>query len=138
MQSNQEQTDSFVECIEVMRGLKLEPMIFTTEDRVQVLQLLYKYRHLNGGDLTNLSCTDLITHRVRIKPRTKPANNSIQKRCPTHTKWWLRKIVKNDEGIYELVKNELDGRFSQRNARAVIVDKVENLKSEDEPRVTFA
>ena len=103
-----------------------------------MLCLLYHYRHLNGTDLTDLPCTDLITHRVRIAPGTKPASNTTQKRWPAHTEWWLRKIIQDgiDGGVYELTE-PANGRLSRWNARAVIVDKVENPRPEDEPRITF-
>ncbi len=39
-------------------------------------------------------------------------------------------------GVYELAE-PANGRLSPWNARAVIVDKVENPTPEDEPRVTF-
>lgn len=119
-------------------GLMLGPLIATEAQRYKVLCLLYHYRHLNGTDLTDLPCTDLITHRVRIAPGTKPASNTTQKRWPAHTEWWLRKIVQDgiDGGVYELTE-PANGRLSRWNARAVIVDKVENPRPEDEPRVTF-
>lgn len=37
-----------------------------------VLRLLYTYRHLQGGKLDDLPPTDLIQHRVRLKPGTQP------------------------------------------------------------------
>ena len=119
-------------------GLTLGPLIPTEAARHQVLCLFYHYRHLNGTDLKDLPATDLITHRVRIKPGTKPASNTVQKRWPAHTEWWLRKIINDgiEGGVYEL-SQPANGRLSQWNARAVIVDKVENPKPEDEPRVTF-
>ena len=103
-----------------------------------MLCLLYHYRHLNGTDLTDLLCTDLITHRVRIAPGIKPASNTTQKRWLVHTEWWIRKIVQDGikGGVYELTE-PANGRLSRWNARAVIVDKVENPRPEDEPRVTF-
>lgn len=119
-------------------GLILGPLVPDETARHQVLSLLYHYRHLNGTSLKNLPCTDIITHRVRIKPGTKPASNSTQKRWPTHTEWWLRKIIQEglDGGIYEHTE-AANGRLSRWNARAVVVDKVENPTPQDEPRVTF-
>jgi hypothetical protein len=108
------------------------------EARHKALCLLYHYRHLDGIDLTDLPLTDLITHRVTLKPGTKPANNSKQRRWPAHTEWWMRKIVTDGikGGVYELVE-PANGWLSPWNARAVIVDKVENPTPQDEPRVTF-
>lgn len=119
-------------------GLTLGPLIPTEAARYQVLALLYHYRHLNGTDLTDLPCTDLVTHRVRITPGTKPASNMYQKRWPARTEWWLRKIIQEglDGGIYEL-SEAANGRLSQWNARAVVVDKVDNPTPQDEPRITF-
>ena len=119
-------------------GLTLGPLVTTEAQRHKVLCLLHHYRHLNGTDLTDLPCTDLITHRVRIAPGTKPASNTTQKRWPAHTEWWLRKIIQDgiDGGVYELTE-PTNGRLSRWNARAVVVDKVENPRPEDEPRVTF-
>jgi hypothetical protein len=114
------------------------PLIPTAADRIKVLQFLYQYRHLNREDLIDLPCTDLITHRVRIKQDTKPASAKFQKRWPPHTEWWLRKLVQDglEGGIYELTE-PTNGRLSEWNARAVMVDKVENPKPSDEPRMTF-
>ena len=116
----------------------LGPLIPTEADRMRVLRLLYQYRHLNGEDLSNLPCTDLITHRVRIKAGTKPFAARFQKRWPAHTEWWMRKLVQDGllGGVYELTE-PANGRLSEWNARAVMVDKVENPKPEDEPRMTM-
>ena len=56
-------------------GLVLGPLVPGEEARHKVLSLLYHYRHLNGTTLKNLPCTDIITHRVRIKPNTKPTSH---------------------------------------------------------------
>ena len=116
----------------------LGPMITTEEQRIRVLRLLYTYRHLNGEDLTNLPSTDLITHRVRVPPGAKPASSKSQKRWPAHTEWWMRKLVQDGlrGGIYELTE-PANGRLSLWNARAVMVDKVEDPQPTDEPRMTF-
>ena len=66
-------------------SLTLGSLVTTEAQRHKVLYLLYHYRHLNGTDLTDLPYTDLITHRVRIAPGTKPASNTTQKRWPAHT-----------------------------------------------------
>ena len=116
----------------------LGPLITTAEQRLRVLRLLHQYRHLNREDLRDLPCTDLITHRVRIAPGTKPASCRFQKRWPPHTEWWLNKLVKDglEGGVYELTE-PANGRLSQWNARAVMVDKVESPLPSDEPRMTF-
>lgn len=119
-------------------GLVRGSLIPTEANRLQVLQLLWQYRHLNREDLTDLPCTDLITHRVRIVPGTRPASAKSQKRWPPHTEWWLRKLVHDGlaGGVYELTE-PANGRLSQWNARAVMVDKVDNPTPEDEPRMTL-
>ena len=116
----------------------LGPLITTAAQRLRVLQLLWQYKHLNREDLRDLPCTDLITHRVRIAPGTKPASSKFQKRWPAHTEWWLRKLVQDglEGGVYELTE-PANGRLSLWNARAVMVDKVEDPKPTDEPRMTF-
>ena len=83
-------------------GLVLGSLAPDKEARHKVLSLFYHYRHLNGTDLKNLPCTDLITHRVRIAPGTKPHSCKSQKRGPPHTGWWLRKLVQDDVegGVY--------------------------------------
>lgn len=81
--------DVNLEAWAVDAGLKkaLGPLIPSLEDRLRVLQLLYQYRHLNGEDLTNLPCTNIITHRVRITEGTKPYAARGQRWWPMHTEW---------------------------------------------------
>ena len=119
-------------------GLKLGPLISTDEDKHRVLMLLYQYRHLNSVDLTDLPCTDIISHNVELIPGTKPYAVKSQKRWPTHIEWWIQKIIQDgiDGGIYEYTQSANE-RLSPWNARAVVVNKVENSTSEDEPRITF-
>jgi len=81
-------------------GLKLGPLIPSEGARHKFLCLLYHYRHLDGKDLKDLPCTDLITHRVRIAEGTKPASNLSQKRWPAHSEWWLRKIIQDGRICY--------------------------------------
>lgn len=118
-------------------GVHLGPLIPNNEERVKVLQLLYQYRHLNSVDLSDLPPTDLIMHRVKLAPGIKPYSVS-QRRWPQHLEWWLRKLVQDGirGGVYERT-DLVDGRLSPWNARAVMVDKVENPKPTDEPRMTF-
>ena len=117
--------------------LVIGPLIPTEEDKFRVLRLIHAYRHLNGTDLTDLPPTDMIVHRVRLAPGTKPVSHA-QRRWRSHTEWWLRKLVQDGikGGVYELAQ-PANGRLSQWGARAVIVDKVENPKPTDEPRLTF-
>ena len=116
----------------------LGPLIPSQTDRLAVLRLLYQYKHLNGEGFENLPCTDLITHRVSITLGTKPFAARFQKRWPPTTEWWMRKLVQDGllGGVYELTE-PANGRLSQWNARAVMVDKSDNPKPSDEPRMTF-
>jgi hypothetical protein len=117
--------------------LVLGPLVENDEHRFLALELLHHYRHLNGGDLSNLPSTEIITHKVRLAPGTRPSSLP-QLRWPAHKEWWLRKIVSDGlaGGIYEHT-GKIDGRLSQWNARAILVDKTENPKPSDEPRLTF-
>ena len=117
---------------------KLGPLVPSAAARRKTLCLLYHYRHLNGTDLTDLPCTDLITHRIRLTPGTKPSSIKVQKKWPIHTEWWLRKIITDGmkRGVYEL-SEPANGRLFMWNARAVVVDKVDNATPDYEPRVTF-
>ena len=60
--------------------LTLESLISIETIKHKMFSLLYHYRHFNDTDLKNLSCIDLITHRVRIKSKTKSASNITQKK----------------------------------------------------------
>ena len=52
-------------------NLILNSLIFNNEARMKLLFLLYFYRHFNSTRLKDLSCTNLIIHRVQIKSKTK-------------------------------------------------------------------
>jgi archaellum biogenesis ATPase FlaH len=104
----------------------------------KIFDLLYHYHHLDDIDLTNLLSTDLITHKITLKSNIKSANNNKQRRWSTHTEWWMRKIVTDDikNDVYELIESANEW-LSSWNVRVVIVDKVENLTSQNESRVIF-
>ena len=118
--------------------LILNSLIFNEANKHKMLCLFHRYRHLNDIDLTNLSCTNLFIHKVRIKFDTKSTNIIIQKRWSTHIEWWLRKIITNDmkERIYELIEST-NNFLSRWNVRIVIMNKIENSTSEHESRVIF-
>jgi hypothetical protein len=103
-----------------------------------MLKLCYHYRHLNNNDLSNLPFTDLITHKVRLKPNTRPYNKRHQKRWSPVKEAWLRKLIlQNIEGgIYESTVSA-NGELSNWNAQAVLVNKVKNPDPNNEPRLTF-
>jgi hypothetical protein len=54
-------------------SIGIGPRVFSV-DRKRILRLCYHYRHLNGNDLSDFPFTDLITHRIRLKPGTRPYN----------------------------------------------------------------
>lgn len=80
-----------------LTGVKPGPLIPSPADRERVLRLFYTYRDLNGNNLTDLLCTDLIVHRVKLLPGINPVSVKAQKRWPAHTEWWLQKLI--DDGI---------------------------------------
>jgi hypothetical protein len=118
--------------------MKLNSLILFKEVKHKILCLFYHYRHLNNIDFTNLSLTDLITHRVTLKSDTKSANNEKQRRWSAHIEWWMQKIVTDDikDDVYEIIESANEWLLSW-NARAVIVNKIENSTSQNESRVTF-
>lgn len=61
------------------------------------LKLLWQYRHLNGGGLNVLPCTDLIVHRASVVPGSKPDSVKHQKRYHPQREWWLKKLM--EDGI---------------------------------------
>ena len=120
-------------------GIRPGPLIPSSTDRERVLRLFYTYRNLNGNDLTDLPCIDLIVHRVKLLPGTKPISVKSHKKWPAHIEWWLQKLIDDGVkgGIYEHTITA-NGHLSEWNSRAVLVDKVPNPKPVDEPRLTFA
>jgi hypothetical protein len=54
-------------------GIGIGSRVFLV-DKKRMLRLCYHYRHLNNNDLSDFSFTDLIIHRVRLKPGTRPYN----------------------------------------------------------------
>lgn len=106
--------------------------------RLEVLQLIYTWRDLNGSDLSKLPQTDLIQHRVRIKPGTKPFAIKHARRNTPLKEYWLRKLVLQgiEGGIFEqtLVAN---GRLSEWSAAPLLVNKIPDPSPEDEPRLVI-
>ena len=93
---------------------------------------------LNDIDLAHHTTTDLVEHHIHLAPNTKPFSVAKQRRLAPIKEHWLQKIVQQgmEAGIHErtVVAN---GCLSRWNARAVVVDKVENPIPEDEPRLAF-
>ena len=118
--------------------IKLESLISTAENWLKILQFLYWYKHLDEQNLFNLLSTDLILHWVHLILRTKLYNIHSQKRWSSHTEWWMRKLVQNeiDEEMYEHTQTANE-RLSDWNFWIIIINKVNNLTSEDESRMTF-
>ena len=53
-------------------ALKIELKSLLSSDRKnKIIKLLYQYRHLNSVNLSDLSKTNLIIHRVRFVSETK-------------------------------------------------------------------
>jgi hypothetical protein len=117
--------------------VEIGPLI-PSEARTKVLALLYYYRHLNSTNLRDHPMTDLVQHRIRLKPGTKPYAARSQKRYSPHQEWWMRKLILEglDRGIYEQTMTA-NGRLSDWNARVVLADKFKDATHLDEPRLTF-
>ncbi|KAI0995670.1 hypothetical protein K3495_g12511, partial [Podosphaera aphanis] len=108
------------------------------EQRNKVTRLLYTYRDLDSVELEELPPTDLYVHRVRLKDGTPPFNRPKQRRWPPGKEFWLRRII-NDGlrcGMYERTM-EANGKLSDWNAQAQLVDKSDTPGEWDEPRLTF-
>ena len=105
--------------------------------RVEVLKLLWQYRHLNSENLNDLFSTDLIVHRVQLQSETRSSSKS-QRRMTAHKEWWLRKLIQKDleDDVYEYCE-AANERFSFWNAQAVMIDKSNDSKSIDEMKMTF-
>lgn len=118
--------------------IQLGSLILMKADKLQVLQLLYLYQHLNGANLDSLSATDLILHQVWLMPGMTSFSEGVQFCWPSHKEWWLQKLVQDSmsEGVYERTQH-VNEKLSAWNTRAILVDKEENLKPTDESRLTF-
>ena len=118
--------------------IKLESLISTAENWLKILQFLYWYKHLDEQNLFNLLFTDLILHWVCLISEMKSYNAHSQKRWSPHTEWWMRKLVQNeiDKEMYEHTQTANE-RLSDWNFWIVMINKVNNLISEDESRTTF-
>ncbi|POS82079.1 hypothetical protein EPUL_004697, partial [Erysiphe pulchra] len=110
----------------------------TIEQTNKVKRLLYTYRDLDSVELDELPPTDLYVHRVRLKEGTPPFNRPKQRRWPPGKEFWLRRII-NDGlkcGMYERTM-QANGKLSDWNAQAQLVNKSDNPSEWDEPRLTF-
>lgn len=110
----------------------------SSEERTRVLQLLYRYQHLDGRGLDDLPSTDLVVHRIRLADGMKPVASRYQKRWSAPKEWWLQKLVSDGirGGIYEPTLRTSE-HLSPWNSRPVLVDKGENPMPTDEPQLTF-
>lgn len=54
--------------------INLKSMIEIKKHKFLVLKLLHHYQHFNEKDFINLSCTDLITHKIRLISKTQFSN----------------------------------------------------------------
>ena len=90
------------------------------EYRHEVLKLLYLWKDLNSVGYEDLTPTDIIVHRVKIVPGTKPSSRK-QIRWPRHIEWWMRKLIQDgiDGGVFE--RTGQDGQpLSEWNARIIL------------------
>ncbi|CAD6500186.1 BgTH12-04289 [Blumeria graminis f. sp. triticale] len=119
-------------------GVKIGTAVGDDFQRDMVKRLLFTYRDINGVELEQLVPTDLYVHRVRIREGTKPFSKVKQKRWPPGKEFWLQKIVNEGLscGMFEKTM-AANGKLSDWNAQAVIVDKSDNPGPWDEPRITF-
>ncbi|POS82104.1 hypothetical protein EPUL_005571 [Erysiphe pulchra] len=80
----------------------------------------------------------LFPFRVRLKEGTKPFSKVKKKRWPPGKEFWLQKIVNEGlaYGMYERTISA-NGKLSDWNAQAIIVDKSVNPNPWDGPRITF-
>lgn len=65
-------------------NLIFKSFIFSLKVKHKILVLLYKYRYFNEKNLINLSFTNLMIYRVRIKSRIKSILIKYQKRWFIH------------------------------------------------------
>ena len=87
--------------------IQLENLILSEMIKLQVLQLLYIYRHLNETDLNSLPFTDLIIHWVWLISDISVYSAGSQICWSPHKEWWLRKIMQNSiqEEIYKQIQH---------------------------------
>ena len=118
-------------------NLKLRSLISFMKARIEILKLLWQYRHLNNEDFSDLFSTDLIIHRVQLQSRTKSSSKS-QRKMTAHKKWWFKKLIQEDleNDVYEYCET-VNERFSSWNAQAIMMNKSNDSKSTDEMRMTF-
>ncbi|KAI0994434.1 hypothetical protein K3495_g13748 [Podosphaera aphanis] len=117
-------------------GVKIGSLQIDQKDLLT--RLLYTYQDLNSTDLENLPCTDLYVHRVRLTEGTKPFSRLKQRRWPPGKEFWMKKIISDGLkcGLYELTITA-NGKLSDWNAMAQLVDKSDDPGEWDEPRLTF-
>ena len=87
--------------------IQLESLISSEMTELQILQLLYIYKHLNETDLNSLLFTDLIIHWVWFISDISVYSADSQIHWSSHKEWWLRKIVQNSiqEEIYKQIQH---------------------------------
>ena len=97
-------------------GVFIGPLLPQGEMRQKVKRLLYTYQDINATDLASLKTTDLYTHRVRLKPGTKPWFAKRKKRMDNNQIFWLGKIVQEGLacGLYERTSTTNEGPAAPR------------------------
>ena len=116
--------------------IQLESLISERSYR-DVIWLFYQYKHLNSINLTDLSSTDFIIHKVKLIPEIK-FYSVEQRRWFFHKKWWLRKLISDEirNNVYEKIDFKNEKLFSW-NARTILIDKMKNSISENESRMIY-
>ncbi|KAI0992961.1 hypothetical protein K3495_g15224 [Podosphaera aphanis] len=96
------------------------------------------YQDLNSTDLENLPYTDLYVHRVRLNDGTKLFSRPKQRRWPPGKEFWMRRIISDGlkRGLYKSTI-KANGKLSDWNVMAQLVDNSDNPGEWDEPRLTF-
>ena len=103
----------------------------------EVMRTFYTWRDLGIEDVKDLPATDLITHRVRLRPGTKPWNRSKRVHWSPGKRYWLDRIVQEgaEAGLYESTV-AANGDLSDWSAEPKVVPKGDNPDEWAEPRFT--
>ncbi|POS83490.1 hypothetical protein EPUL_004983, partial [Erysiphe pulchra] len=131
-EASQEVIDEWIKNTGVKIGILMK------DQRDKLARLLYPYKDLNSTGVEDLPFTDLYVHRVRLKEGTKPFSRIKQRRWPPGKEFWMRRIISDGLkfGLYESTIRA-NGKLSDWNAMAQLVDKSDNPDEWDEPRLTF-
>ena len=118
-------------------GIQLGPLV-PPELVPEVKRTFFAWRDLNATTVKDIPPTDLIVHRVRLKPGVLPWNRSRRKHWSPGRQYWLNKLVQEgiDAGMFESTV-AANGSLSDWSAEPNLVDKFEGATEWDEPRLTL-